>query len=51
MVHPGHDYGDTPTSTIGTEKRQNPFMNLRARPKNSFAASPVAVEVARRCRI
>jgi len=24
----GHDYGDTPTSTIGTEKRQNPFMNF-----------------------
>ncbi len=27
-VHPGHDYGDTPTSTIGAEKRQNPFMQF-----------------------
>lgn len=26
VVWPGHDYGDTPTSTIGREKRENPFL-------------------------
>lgn len=25
VVWPGHDYGDTPTSTIGREKSENPF--------------------------
>ena len=25
-VYPGHDYGDTPQSTIGAEKRENPFL-------------------------
>jgi hydroxyacylglutathione hydrolase len=25
IVYPGHDYGDRPTSTIGHEKRTNPF--------------------------
>ncbi len=29
-VHPGHDYGDTKTSTVGAEKRQNPFMQFRS---------------------
>jgi len=29
-VHPGHDYGDTTTSTIGKEKQQNPFMQFRS---------------------
>jgi hydroxyacylglutathione hydrolase len=28
IVYPGHDYGDTPTSTIGREKMQNRFFNL-----------------------
>lgn len=28
LVYPGHDYGDTKTSTIGAEKRQNPFMQF-----------------------
>ena len=27
-VHPGHDYGDTPTSTVGAEKRQNSFLRF-----------------------
>ncbi len=27
VVFPGHDYGDRPTSTIGREKRENPFLN------------------------
>ncbi len=26
QVFPGHDYGDWPTSTIGREKRENPFL-------------------------
>ena len=26
IVFPGHDYGDRPTSTIGREKRTNPFI-------------------------
>ncbi len=26
-VYPGHDYGDSPTSTIGEQKRSNPFMD------------------------
>ena len=26
VVYPGHDYGMQPTSTIGQEKRSNPFM-------------------------
>lgn len=25
-VHPGHDYGTAPTSTIGNEKKTNPFL-------------------------
>ena len=28
VVYPGHDYGDTKTSTVGAEKRQNPFMQF-----------------------
>lgn len=27
-VYPGHDYGDTPHSTIGAEKRENPFLQF-----------------------
>jgi len=26
MIWPGHDYGDTITSTIGREKKENPFL-------------------------
>ncbi len=26
VIRPGHDYGDTPTSTVGREKRENPFL-------------------------
>jgi hydroxyacylglutathione hydrolase len=25
-IWPGHDYGETPTSTLGEEKRHNPFL-------------------------
>lgn len=28
VVYSGHDYGDHPTSTIGREKKTNPYMNL-----------------------
>ncbi len=27
IVYPGHDYGKTPDSTIGKEKKSNPFIN------------------------
>ncbi|MGC8965462.1 MAG: MBL fold metallo-hydrolase [Caldimicrobium sp.] len=27
VIYPGHDYGPKPTSTIGHEKRFNPFLN------------------------
>jgi glyoxylase-like metal-dependent hydrolase (beta-lactamase superfamily II) len=27
VVLPGHNYGDTPTSTIGREKQFNPFLS------------------------
>lgn len=27
IIYPGHDYGPRPTSTIGHEKRFNPFLN------------------------
>lgn len=26
VVWPGHDYGDTPTSTLGREKKENPYI-------------------------
>ena len=26
VVHPGHDYGETPTSTLAWEKRENPYI-------------------------
>ena len=25
-IWPGHDYGDTPTSTVGREKKENPYL-------------------------
>lgn len=28
VVYPGHDYGETPTSTIEREGRENPWMNI-----------------------
>ena len=28
LVYPGHNYADRPTSTIGDEKRTNPFMRI-----------------------
>lgn len=31
VVEPGHDYGPTPTSTIGRELRENPYLRLRDR--------------------
>lgn len=31
VVWPGHDYGRTPTSTIGVEKKHNPYMKVRDR--------------------
>jgi hydroxyacylglutathione hydrolase len=30
-VYPGHNYADVPTSTIGEEKRTNPFMQVPSR--------------------
>jgi hydroxyacylglutathione hydrolase len=33
-VYPGHDYGDEPHSTIGSEKKYNPY--LRAKTKKEF---------------
>ena len=27
VVYPGHDYGGSPTSTIGEQKKNNPYMN------------------------
>ena len=32
-VYPGHDYGDTPSSTIGIEKRSNPYMMAATKEK------------------
>jgi glyoxylase-like metal-dependent hydrolase (beta-lactamase superfamily II) len=26
VIWPGHDYGDTRTSTVGREKKENPFL-------------------------
>jgi len=28
IVLPGHDYGPSPTSTIGKEKQTNPYINF-----------------------
>jgi len=27
LVWPGHDYGPSPSSTIGRERRENPFLS------------------------
>jgi hydroxyacylglutathione hydrolase len=29
VLYPGHHYADTPTSTIGAEKRTNPFLQIQ----------------------
>ena len=34
VVYPGHDYGDSPTSTVGNEKNTNPY--LQAKNKDDF---------------
>ena len=31
VVYPGHNYADRPASTIGSEKRANPFMQVSSR--------------------
>jgi glyoxylase-like metal-dependent hydrolase (beta-lactamase superfamily II) len=28
-VYPGHDYGSAPTSTIGQQKKNNPYMSVK----------------------
>jgi hydroxyacylglutathione hydrolase len=30
VIYPGHDYGDSPTDTIGHQKRVNPYMKLES---------------------
>lgn len=30
VLYPGHDYGPTPTSTLGQERRQNVYMQVRS---------------------
>jgi hydroxyacylglutathione hydrolase len=30
IIYPGHDYGGSPTSTIGEQKRSNPYMNYES---------------------
>jgi glyoxylase-like metal-dependent hydrolase (beta-lactamase superfamily II) len=29
VLYPGHDYGRTPTDTMGNEKRTNPYLQAR----------------------
>jgi hypothetical protein len=29
-LYPGHDYGPTPESTLGDEKRENTYMRVRS---------------------
>jgi glyoxylase-like metal-dependent hydrolase (beta-lactamase superfamily II) len=29
-LFPGHDYGPTPTSTLGAERRQNVYLQVRS---------------------
>lgn len=31
VVMPGHDYGDTPVSSIGRERKHNPYYQMRSR--------------------
>ncbi len=30
VLYPGHNYSDKPTSTIGDEKKQNPFLQIKS---------------------
>jgi glyoxylase-like metal-dependent hydrolase (beta-lactamase superfamily II) len=30
LLYPGHDYGGSPTSTLGEQKRNNPYMNYES---------------------
>ena len=30
-IYPGHDYGETPSSTIGSEKRNNPYFMCKSK--------------------
>lgn len=30
ILYPGHNYADKPTSTLGDEKRQNPFLQFKS---------------------
>lgn len=32
IVYPGHDYGPTPTSTIGLQKKENPYLMMSESP-------------------
>lgn len=29
VIYPGHNYGNEPTSTIGEQKKRNPYMRMR----------------------
>jgi glyoxylase-like metal-dependent hydrolase (beta-lactamase superfamily II) len=31
VLHPGHDYGETPTATLGEQKRTNPYIDMARR--------------------
>ena len=31
VLHPGHDYGDTPTASMGDQKRTNPYIEMAVR--------------------
>jgi hypothetical protein len=28
VLHPGHDYGNTPTASMGEQKRTNPYLQM-----------------------
>jgi hydroxyacylglutathione hydrolase len=28
VIYPGHDYGSSPTSTLGRELEENPYLNV-----------------------
>ena len=30
LIHPGHNYGDLPTDTLGNQKRSNPYLNCQS---------------------
>ena len=39
IIYPGHDYGPTPTSTIGKEKKNNPYLNQSEKHLSRFIVS------------